>query len=95
VVELFALHGLQSDDYLVVMNQVLDDAELVRPRGVAPPCRDEKDRKYLHCALEARVDYLVTLDNDLLDLGAIGTIPIIRPGQLLSLIRQQGSEPDP
>jgi putative PIN family toxin of toxin-antitoxin system len=93
--ELFARRGVRPEEYLAALDQMLGDAEVVEPRGEAPPCRDEKDRMYLHCAIEARVDYLVSLDNDLLDLGAIGTIPIIRPGQLLSLMRAAGEEPDP
>lgn len=94
VAALFARHGVRPEEYLAALDQLLADAEVVEPPGAAPPCRDEKDRKYLHCALAAQVDYLVSLDKDLLDLGAIGTIPIIRPGQLLTLMRASGVEPN-
>jgi predicted nucleic acid-binding protein len=33
-------------------------ADRVTPAGEAPPCRDENDRKYLHCAVTARASYL-------------------------------------
>jgi putative PIN family toxin of toxin-antitoxin system len=92
---LFARHGVGPEEYLAALSEVLDDAEVVHPQGAAPPCRDEDDRKYLHCAVAGRVDCLITLDNDLLDLGDVGGIPIIRPGQLLTLLRESGPEPDP
>ena len=65
-------------------------AERVEPRGEAPPCRDEQDRQYLHCAIAARIDYLVTYDADLLDLSEIDTIPIVTPAELLRRLRDAG-----
>ena len=62
-------------------------AESVSPEGDAPPCRDERDRKYLHCAATASVDYLVTYDRDMLDLVHIERIPIVTPGDFLVRLR--------
>lgn len=60
----------------------------VQPSGEAPPCRHENDRKYLHCALTGGVDYLVTLDEDMLVLGSVGTTVILPPAELLARLRQ-------
>lgn len=60
------------------------------PTGEPPPCRDEGDRIYLHCAAAAEVDYLVTYDEDLLALGAIQGIPIIPPDELLRRLVDTG-----
>jgi len=61
--------------------------ERVSPTGEPPPCRDERDRKYLHCAEFGAVDYLVTYDRDLLDLDNVGGIPIVTPAELLRHVR--------
>ena len=42
-------------------------------------CRDPEDDAILACALEARVDYLVTGDEDLLELKVFKGIRIVTP----------------
>lgn len=45
---------------------------------------------YLHCALAANVDYLVTSDDDLLALGSVGDVPIVSPDSYLSRVSSGG-----
>jgi putative PIN family toxin of toxin-antitoxin system len=61
-------------------------SEMTEPIGEPPPCRDEKDRKYLHCAISGNVDFLVTTDLDLLVQEQIASTQIIRPGELWRLL---------
>lgn len=49
-------------------------------------CRDAKDNNFLDVALAARVEAVVSGDQDLLELKQIDKIPIIRPVELLALI---------
>lgn len=83
IVALFARHGIGHAFYRLELDALCLISERVTPTGEAPPCRDEDDRKYLHCAAFANVGYLVTYDRDLLDLGSIGDIPIVTPANLL------------
>ncbi|MEZ4766963.1 MAG: putative toxin-antitoxin system toxin component, PIN family [Caldilineales bacterium] len=53
---------------------------LVRLSGV---CRDPKDDKFLACAVEGRVHYLVSSDKNLLDMRWFQKIPIVNSGQFL------------
>jgi putative PIN family toxin of toxin-antitoxin system len=46
---------------------------------IQPFCRDPNDDKILSCAKEAKADYLVTGDQDLLVLSRFEDIPIITP----------------
>lgn len=62
-------------------------AEVVRPTGQPPECRDPRDRMYLHCAVFARVDYLVSADDDLLSMATIAGIPIVSAAECLAAIR--------
>ncbi|ASJ17461.1 hypothetical protein A3L04_10460 [Thermococcus chitonophagus] len=50
--------------YLFVNSSVI----LVNPKEQVLLCRDPKDNKFLEIAYEAKAEYIVTLDNDLLDL---------------------------
>ncbi len=43
-------------------------AKIVKPRKRIKICRDPDDDKYLEIAYQAKADYIVTLDKDLLDL---------------------------
>ena len=70
-------------------------AAIVVPTGEPPPCSDESDRKYLHCAVTARVDYLVSQDCDLLDIEQIAAVPIVRPATFLALAERAGWVLDP
>ncbi len=47
--------------------------------------RDIKDNHVLACALYARADYLVTGDNDLLEVEVPGELKIITPAQIMKI----------
>lgn len=87
---LLTRHGVRIQDYLNVVAEVRIRAEMLYPTGEPPPCRDESDRKYLHCALFGRVDYLITRDHDLLTLSALASIPIVEPAQFLAVAERAG-----
>ena len=92
IVELLARHNLRPEFYRLELDALCLIGELVSPTGEPPPCRDEGDRKYLHCAQFAAVNYLITYDRDLLDLDPIGQIPIITPGEFLRQAEAAGIE---
>ena len=48
--------------------------------------RDQKDDPYIACALAAQARYIITYDQDLLELGKPFGVEIIRPGELLRRI---------
>ena len=61
---------------------LLEEAgELVTPEPAAMPrvCRDRADDAILACALAARAEFLVTGDDDLLELRTFQRIRIVRP----------------
>lgn len=47
------------------------NAKLVSPLKRLTLCRDEKDNMVLECCLEAKAEFLITGDKDLLELGDI------------------------
>src|SRR3990170_3164938 len=48
---------------------LLQKAEVVEPREEGEVCRDPADNKFFACALEARAEYIITEDNDILAVG--------------------------
>lgn len=46
-------------------------------------CRDPKDDKFLACAVEGGAHYLVSSDDDLLDMRRYRDVAIVNPGQFL------------
>lgn len=46
-------------------------------------CRDPQDDMFLSLAKQSKADFLVSLDQDLLELGKIGVTKIVKPGDFL------------
>ena len=86
VLEYFGRRDVPS----IRLNRLIEDmiaaCEITHPEGDPPPCRDEQDRKYLHCAVSGNVDFLVTTDLDLLVQERIASTEIVRPGALWRLL---------
>jgi hypothetical protein len=58
------------------------ESQAIRVPGritIPPTARDPRDDHILACAVEGHADYLITGDNDLLDLGRFRDIPIVSP----------------
>src|SRR5690606_30389292 len=62
----------------------------VKLRGV---CRDPKDEIFLACAVEGKAHYLVSSDDDLLDIGRFHETCILNPGQFLVALRLHQMSP--
>jgi putative PIN family toxin of toxin-antitoxin system len=48
-------------------------------------CRDPKDDKFLSLAVSAKAAFILTGDNDLLDLNPFRNIPILSPSEFLKI----------
>ena len=60
------------------------DAEMVSPRRFAQVCRDPKDDKFLDAADAGKADYLISGDDDLIDLQTFEGIPILTARRYLT-----------
>ena len=86
-------HRLSSRFPGVDMKPVLDllvaSAMLVK----APPlpelvCRDSDDDKFIACAVAAEAKYVVSGDNDLLEISPCGAVVVVRPRALIDVLPQ-------
>jgi uncharacterized protein len=74
-----------EDEIAEVRSNMLADAQMVSPAEIpSTACRDPHDLPVLGTAVAGRVDVLITVDKDLLDLREYSGIAIIRPGQFWS-----------
>ncbi len=56
-----------------------------QPDALPVRCRDPKDEKFIHLALAAKADYLVTGDEDLLAIRGLAPVEIVTIDQLKTL----------
>ena len=72
-----------------VLQSLTNAATLVEP-AVLPPdaCRDHADIPVLGTAVAGDADFLVSVDNDLLDLRQYDTVAIIRPGEFWNQVQR-------
>jgi uncharacterized protein len=74
-------------DPQILIDLIDTDAEFVGGNLTLPgACRDPKDDKFLACAIEGNADYIVSGDNDLLDLGDYQTVKIVRAWDFLTFL---------
>lgn len=62
-----------------------DLAEIVKPHGKSNVLKDEPDNRILECALEAKADFIVTGDKEMLMLKEYRGVKIISLGAYLRL----------
>ena len=67
-------------------------AEVVAPTQAVDVVKsDPPDNRVLECAAEAKSDYIVSGDRDLLKLAHFGDTPIVRVQDLLKAVREHGA----
>jgi predicted nucleic acid-binding protein len=88
--ELFRRRDVDTSELGLFVRDLLRISKRVALVGPAPDCRDEDDRKYLHCTLIGKALWLVTRDPDLLTLGTVGEAAIMTPEEFLAAAAQSG-----
>ena len=68
--------------------QLFEQAEVVEPSEELSVCRDPKDDKFFSCALAGRADYIVTEDNDILEVGEFRGVRPISAAEFIELLEE-------
>lgn len=66
-----------SADMEAILETIDEYADFVRVESKISICRDPKDNFLLSLAVDGQADYLITGDNDLLDLHQVGSTTIL------------------
>ena len=83
--------GLTVEQQKTALTFYMEHAEICaepRARNKLPKCRDLKDEMFLRLAYAAKVDAIVTGDNDLLALAGVSRIPILSPSELAAHVKK-------
>lgn len=87
VVERPRLQRAMSADPQALIDVIEQDADFVSGELVLTGiCRDPKDDIFIACAVEGQADYLVSGDNDLLDLDYYQDVKMISPRLFLQIL---------
>lgn len=84
---------IKAGDANKLLEFLIEVSEIIAPIGRPIPqvCRHVKDDYLLAYALVGRADYLVTSDNDLLDLGEVDEVKIVTPFSFLAILKERHS----
>jgi len=76
---------LSKSERLRFISLFVEAAILVEVAETITVCRDPKDNKFLELAISGRATYIVSGDDDLLELHPFGGITILQPQAFLAL----------
>ncbi|WP_457755656.1 putative toxin-antitoxin system toxin component, PIN family [Thermodesulfatator indicus] len=78
--------GLTKEEIeYLLQSEIMPHAEIINPilKFGENVCSDKEDQKFLELAVSAKADYLVSGDNDLLEIKEFQKIKIISPAEFL------------
>jgi len=77
---------LVATDKKILLEKIQVTGLLIEVNSQRQVCRDPADDLLINLALEARANYLVTGDQDLLDLNEVEGVKILTPKKFVSLL---------
>ena len=90
--KLISTQLIDSDAYQNDLQNFFDKINWVVNRREIHIVRDPEDNKILESAAEARAEYLITSDNDLLTLEKYRNIRIVTPQQFWNIYQDNGND---
>lgn len=83
---------INDESYHQEINGLFSQINNVVNRRQIHVVRDPEDNKILESAVEAQAEYLITRDNDLLELGEYNDIKIITPSEFWVKYKDEGND---
>jgi putative PIN family toxin of toxin-antitoxin system len=70
------------------LEALIERAILVEPIETVTVCRDPKDDKFLELALNGKASFIITGDEDLLELNPFNEVRILKPDEFLQVFEE-------
>lgn len=70
------------------LEALIERAILVEPIETVTVCRDPKDDKFLELALNGKASFIITGDEDLLELNPFSGVRIVKPDEFLQVLEE-------
>ncbi len=78
---------MAEEDIYSLCSMIAENSVVLIEFGILNyPVRDATDNKFIQCAIDGKVDYIITQDKDLLSLKNIGKIKILKPKEILDIL---------
>jgi len=88
--KLMKRHGLNSEELKEFISDLLSIMSLIEEEKIIEVImEDPSDDKYLSCAIDAKVDFIISGDIHLLNLGEYEGIRIVTPAQFLEIMERE------
>jgi len=88
--KLMKRHGLDSEELKEFISDLLSIMSLIEEEKIIEVImEDPSDDKYLSCAIDAKVDFIISGDIHLLNLGEYEGIRIVTPAQFLEIMERE------
>jgi len=88
--KLMKRHGLNSEELKEFISDLLSIMSLIEEEKIIEVImEDPSDNKYLSCAIDAKVDFIISGDIHLLNLGEYEGIRIVTPAQFLEIMERE------
>jgi uncharacterized protein len=71
------------------LEALIERAILVEPIETVTVCRDPKDDKFLELALNGKASFIITGDEDLLELNPFSGVRILKPDEFLQVFEDK------
>lgn len=81
------LTKMSQDERADFIDKLIERSDVTAGKQSLQITRDVKDDKFLICAIEAKADYIITGDEDLLTLKEYGGIKILTPREFLKVLK--------
>ena len=82
-----AYRDFSKEQVLEILNWYKNHTILTQVNFIVDICRDPRDNKFLELAKEIQSDYLITGDNDLLELKQFETTKILKPSEFINQVK--------
>lgn len=83
------LTKMTGDEQKYFINELIERSDVATEKQLSQiVSRDIKDDKFLACAYEAKADYIITGDEDLLILKEYEGIKIVKPREFINLLEK-------
>lgn len=83
---------IPKEDKIELIALIEEKARIVTTTKGIPLCRDPKDNKFIEAAIEAKAKYIVSVDNDLLEIppGKLSffNLKVLTPQEFLNLLNK-------
>jgi len=88
--KLMKRHGLNSEELKEFISDLLSIMSLIEEEKIIEVImEDPSDNKYLSCAIDAKVDFIISGDIHLLNLGEYEGNRIVTPAQFLEIMERE------